>query len=107
MPSSITHDYFCKDVYNKIKIKDKIILNDFCSFGEGPDPYFFYNFHLTNKAKNVHKINTKIDTHPFLRAPPFATRDAMSSVTKYSPPIPIPQKKRWCRILFPSRKPPK
>lgn len=68
MPSSITHDYFCKDVYNKIKIKDKIILNDFCSFGEGPDPYFFYNFHLTNKAKNVHKINkamqhSKVNEH--------------------------------------------
>lgn len=57
MPSSVTHDYFCSDVYKKIKAKNKVNLNDFCSFGQGPDPYFFYDFHLTKKAKNIHKIN--------------------------------------------------
>lgn len=72
MPSSNTHNYFCEDVYNKLnknmknKFKDNI--NYFKVFGQGPDPYFFYNFHLTSKSKKVYEINkamqhNKINKH--------------------------------------------
>ena len=56
MPSSVTHSYFASDVYNKFKNKSKINLNYLKVFGQGPDPYFFYDFHLSRKAKEVHKI---------------------------------------------------
>lgn len=72
MPSSNTHSYFCDDVYNKLnkniknKLKDNI--NYLKVFGQGPDPYFFYDFHLTKRSKKVHEINkamqhTKINKH--------------------------------------------
>lgn len=72
MPSSNTHNYFCEDVYNKVnkniknKLKDNI--NYFKVFGQGPDPYFFYDFHLSKRSKEVHKINkamqhSKINKH--------------------------------------------
>ena len=72
MPSSNTHSYFCDDVYDKVnknvhdKLKDNI--NYFKVFGQGPDPYFFYDFHLTKKSKRVHKINkvlqhSKVNKH--------------------------------------------
>lgn len=61
MPSSVTHNYFSVDVYNKLNniIKSKIrpCFNEYRIFSQGPDPYFFYDFHLTKKSKNVHKIN--------------------------------------------------
>lgn len=60
MPSSVTHSYFASDVYNKFKNKSKINLNYLKVFGQGPDPYFFYDFHLSRKAKEVHKINTSM-----------------------------------------------
>ena len=60
MPSSVTHSYFASDVYNKFKNKNKINLNYLKVFGQGPDPYFFYDFHLSRKAKEVHKINTSM-----------------------------------------------
>lgn len=61
MPSSMTHGYFCEDVYEKVnrnvknKLKDNI--NYFKVFGQGPDPYFFYDFHLSRKSKRIHEIN--------------------------------------------------
>ncbi|MBQ8193101.1 MAG: zinc dependent phospholipase C family protein [Bacilli bacterium] len=61
MPSSVTHNYFASDVYDKINIdikkKLQFNLDDFKCFAQGPDPYFFYDFHLTKKSKNVFKIN--------------------------------------------------
>ena len=72
MPSSNTHGYFCEDVYDKVNknIKNKLNgnINYFKVFGQGPDPYFFYDFHLTKKSKHVHKINiamqhSKINKH--------------------------------------------
>lgn len=61
MPSSMTHCYFCEDVYKKcnknIKSNLKNNINFFKVFGQGPDPYFFYDFHLTKKSKEIHKIN--------------------------------------------------
>lgn len=72
MPSSNTHNFFCNDVYGNInkniqyKLKDNI--NYFRVFGQGPDPYFFYNFHLTRRSKTVYKINqlmqhSKVNEH--------------------------------------------
>lgn len=72
MPSSVTHSYFCTDVFNKcnknIKNKLKDNINYFKIFGQGPDPYFFYDFHLTKRSKEIYKINramqhTKINKH--------------------------------------------
>ena len=61
MPSSVTHNYFSIDVYNKlngnIKKKIKPCFDEYRIFSQGPDPYFFYDFHLTKKAKDIHKIN--------------------------------------------------
>ena len=68
MPSSVTHSYFAEDIYNKSKIKSKVDLNYLKVFGQGPDPYFFYDFHLSKKYKYVHQINhlmqhTKVNKH--------------------------------------------
>lgn len=61
MPSSMTHGYFCQDVLEKTNnnVKNKIndSINYFKVFGQGPDPYFFYDFHLTKKSKDIYKIN--------------------------------------------------
>lgn len=61
MPSSVTHSYFCSDVYDKcrknIKIKLKDTINYFKVFAQGPDPYFFYDFHLSKRSKSVYQIN--------------------------------------------------
>ena len=75
MPSSNTHGYFCEDIYDKVnnnvKIKLKDYVNYFKVFGQGPDPYFFYDFHLSNRSKRVQKINkamqhSKVNKH-FIR----------------------------------------
>ena len=68
MPSSVTHSYFADDIYNKSKIRGKVNLNYLKVFGQGPDPYFFYDFHLSKKSKYVHQINhlmqhTKVNKH--------------------------------------------
>ena len=72
MPSSMTHCYFCIDVLDKsdklVKNKIKDNLNYFKVFGQGPDPYFFYDFHLTKLSKEVYKINkamqhSKVNEH--------------------------------------------
>lgn len=57
----MTHSYFCEDVYKKVnknvssKLKKK--LSFFKVFGQGPDPYFFYDFHLTKRSMDVYKIS--------------------------------------------------
>lgn len=72
MPSSVTHSYFCEDVLNKCNktVKNKLHNHEnfFKVFGQGPDPYFFYEFHLTKRSKEIYKINkamqhTKINKH--------------------------------------------
>lgn len=72
MPSSVTHSYFCEDVLNKtnknVKNKLKNGINYFKVFGQGPDPYFFYDFHLTRRSKNIYKLNramqhSKVNNH--------------------------------------------
>jgi len=72
MPSSMTHGYFCEDVYSQVnknvKVKLKNNINFFKVFGQGPDPYFFYDFHLTKRSKKVYEINkamqhSKVNKH--------------------------------------------
>lgn len=72
MPSSMTHGYFCTDVYDRVNknVKNKLknSINYFKVFGQGPDPYFFYDFHLTKRSLKVHEINkamqhSKVNKH--------------------------------------------
>lgn len=69
MASSVTHDYFSMDVYSKLddKIKKKLDsnINDYKCFAQGPDPYFFYDFHLSKKAKEIFKIDSAMQ-HSFV-----------------------------------------
>ncbi len=61
MPSSCTHNFFSIDVYNKFNKKVKKVImpsyDAYRMFAQGPDPYFFYDFHLSKKSKEVFKIN--------------------------------------------------
>lgn len=61
MASSVTHVYFSIDVYDKLhdKIRNKIdpSINDFKCFAQGPDPYFFFDFHLSKRSKMVFEID--------------------------------------------------
>lgn len=52
MPSSITHSYFMKDVYDKLddSIKNKIVLESAKTFAQGPDIFFFYNMGFGKKS---------------------------------------------------------
>ncbi len=72
MPSSMTHSYFCVDVYNKLDQKIKKNISKYIpllkAFAQGPDPYFFYDFHLTRRSKKVFEMDramqhTKINEH--------------------------------------------
>lgn len=72
MPSSVTHAFFGADVYMKcnksVKNKLKNNMNYFKVFCQGPDPYFFYDFHLSKRSKDVYKINramqhSKVNCH--------------------------------------------
>ncbi len=61
MPSSVTHNFFSADVYKKLNINIKELIkpcyDQYKIFAQGPDPYFFFDFHLTKKSKDVNKIN--------------------------------------------------
>lgn len=72
MPSSVTHSYFGIDVYNKLNknIRNKLkgSLNNYKCFAQGPDSYYFYDFHLSRHGKKAYEINTvmqhsKINDH--------------------------------------------
>lgn len=60
MPSSMTHSYFGKDVYDKVNDKTKKKLKDYVedikTFSNGPDIFYFYNLMLTKKDKRIKKI---------------------------------------------------
>jgi len=62
MASSVTHNYFSVDVYNKLSdnIKKKLSsnINDYKCFAQGPDSYFFYDFHLSKKSAEIFKIDS-------------------------------------------------
>ncbi len=58
MPSSMTHDYFMSDVYDKLSddIKNRIILNDARTFSQGPDIFYFYNMGIGKKSDKYRKM---------------------------------------------------
>lgn len=62
MPSSCTHNYFSIDVFNNLDKRERKVIdpcyNEYRMFAQGPDPYFFYNFHLLSKSKEIFKINS-------------------------------------------------
>ena len=66
MPSSMTHTYFCLDVYNKLssryqnRIKDS--MEAFKLFSQGSDPFMFYHFLLGKRAKDAMKIQKEMHT---------------------------------------------
>ena len=64
MPSSVTHSYFAEDVYNELNNKKIINLNYLKVFGQGPDPYFFYDFHLSKKSKESMMVFTLLLFQP-------------------------------------------
>ena len=72
MPSSVTHNFFSCDVHEKLNNKIKVLINpcinEYKIFAQGPDPYFFYDFHLTKRSKEIYKISkamqhSKINKH--------------------------------------------
>jgi len=64
MPSSMTHSYFAKDVYDKLneKTKKKINQEELKLFAQGPDCYYFYNLMIGKKAKYMRKLGLTIQT---------------------------------------------
>lgn len=63
MPSSITHAYIAKDVYSRLdkKIKTKFQKNDlenFKTYSQGPDLFYFYNifFPISKKSRDIIKF---------------------------------------------------
>lgn len=65
MPSSMTHSYFMRDVYNKLdkNIKNKIILNDAKTFAQGPDIFYFYNMCLGRKSNKYRNMGNYMHKH--------------------------------------------
>lgn len=55
MPNTITHAYFTKDIYERLekRIKSKVDIELLKTFGQGPDPLFFYNILNLKCDKNV------------------------------------------------------
>lgn len=66
MPSSMTHTYFGRDVYNKLPNKYKSMINSnldyFELFCQGPDPFMFFHFLVGPKAKEMIKIQNRMHT---------------------------------------------
>lgn len=65
MPSSVTHSYFMRDVYNKLddKIKDNIILEDAKTFAQGPDIFYFYNMCFGKKSNKYRNMGNYMHKH--------------------------------------------
>lgn len=69
MPSTVTHSYFMKDVYDLLSdnIKNNIILESAKTFSQGPDIFYFYNMGLGKKSSRyrnngyfMHKNNVNL-----------------------------------------------
>lgn len=65
MPSSMTHNYFMQDIYNKLEknIKEKIIIEDAKTFSQGPDIFYFYNMCIGRKSKKYRQKGNYIHKH--------------------------------------------
>lgn len=55
MPATITHAYFCKDVYDILPktIKDKVSINRVKTFGQSTDSLMFYNLFSVLPGKKI------------------------------------------------------
>lgn len=64
MPSSITHAYLAEDVFKRLDktIQDKINLEEFKTYSEGPDIFYFYHLMIpiTKKSYKVRKLGSII-----------------------------------------------
>lgn len=72
MPSSMTHTYFGLDVYERLGVKTKKRLSsameEFKTFCQGPDVFYFYHLFFGKNAKKVFGIGSnthKKDTQKF------------------------------------------
>lgn len=64
MPSSITHAYLAEDVFKRLDkdIQTKINLENFKTYSEGPDVFYFYHLMIpiTKKSSKVRKLGSII-----------------------------------------------
>jgi len=65
MPSSMTHNYFMQDVYNKLdnNVKKKIVIEDAKTFSQGPDIFYFYNMCFGKKSSKYRKMGNYMHKH--------------------------------------------
>ena len=65
MPSSMTHNYFMQDIYNKLdnNIKKSFNIEDAKTFAQGPDIFYFYNMCFGKKSKNYRKMGNYMHKH--------------------------------------------
>lgn len=56
MPSTVTHGYFAKDIFKKLKNKRYVDLEYLKTFSQGPDVLFFYNSINLKKGKDIRKL---------------------------------------------------
>ena len=60
MPSTVTHAYMARDIYNKLddnlKNKFKNYLDYYITFSEGPDAFFFYPILPSKKSIHIRKF---------------------------------------------------
>lgn len=65
MPSSITHNYFMQDVFDKLNddISKKFDLIDAKTFAQGPDIFYFYNMCIGRKSKKYRDMGNYMHKH--------------------------------------------
>lgn len=67
MPSSMTHAYFAKNVYDKLNntAKDRVknSLDNLKYYAQGPDSYFFYNLIMTKHGKQIRDFGSYMHRH--------------------------------------------
>ena len=65
MPSTITHAYIAKDIYEKLeeKVKEKFKnqIEEYITYSQGPDLFFFYhNFFSFGKFLRINKFGSRV-----------------------------------------------
>ena len=65
MPSTLTHAYMAKDIYNRLnndlKIKLKNYIDDYITYSQGPDIFFFYKIFLPfGKYLKIQNFGNKV-----------------------------------------------
>ena len=59
MPSSITHAYLAEDVFKRLDkdIQTKINLENFKTYSEGPDIFYFYHLMMYRLPKSANSFS--------------------------------------------------